>query len=372
MSPSELDARFMARALELAARGEGFVEPNPMVGCVIVRAGQIVGEGWHERFGAPHAEVIALQAAGDKARGATLYVTLEPCCHTGKTPPCTDAIVAAGITRVVAALRDPFPKVDGGGLAALGAAGIACDIGVMQREARALLAPYLKLVTTGRPWIIAKWAMTLDGKLATRTGSSQWISGEAALKIVHKLRGRVDAILIGSGTARVDNPLLTARPPGPRKALRVVVDSTASLPLDSQLVRTAHATPVLVATSRRAEHDNRNALEQAGVEVLPIAGESHAERITGLLTELGRRQCTNVLVEGGSRLLGALFDLGAIDEVHVFIAPKLVGGELAPSPIAGTGLAAMNDAVRLQNCVTELVGDDVYVRGRLSRGTDHE
>ncbi|MEX2172431.1 MAG: bifunctional diaminohydroxyphosphoribosylaminopyrimidine deaminase/5-amino-6-(5-phosphoribosylamino)uracil reductase RibD [Pirellulales bacterium] len=364
MSPVEADARFMSRALEIAARGEGFVEPNPMVGCVIVRDGRVVGEGGHERFGGPHAEANALQAAGD-ARGATLYVTLEPCCHTGKTPPCTDAIIAAGLARVVAAVRDPFPKVDGGGLAALRAAGIACDVGLMEHEARELLAPYLKLVTTGRPWVIAKWAMTLDGKLATRTGSSQWISGEAARKKVHQLRGRVDAIVVGSGTARVDNPLLTARPPGPRAALRVVVDSSASLRIDSQLVRTARSTPVLVAASRHAEHSNRNVLEQAGVEVLTLAGESHAERVTGLLAELGRRQCTNVLVEGGSRLLGSLFDLGAIDEVHAFIAPKLVGGELAPSPLAGAGLATMNDAIQLQNCVVETVGEDVYVRGRV-------
>jgi diaminohydroxyphosphoribosylaminopyrimidine deaminase/5-amino-6-(5-phosphoribosylamino)uracil reductase len=365
MSPSEADTRFMSRALELAARGEGFVEPNPMVGCVVARDGQIVGEGWHERFGGAHAEVNALNAAADNARGATLYVTLEPCCHTGKTPPCTDAIIAAGIKRVVAAVRDPFPKVDGGGFAKLRAAGITCNVGVLESDIRELIAPYLKLVTTGRPWVIAKWAMTLDGKLATRTGSSQWISGEPARKRVHELRGRVDAILIGSGTARVDNPLLTARPPGPRTALRVVVDSTASLPLDSQLVRTARTVPVLVATSRHADHDNRAALEQAGVEVLPHAGESHAERIDGLLAELGRRKCTNVLIEGGSRLLGSLFDQRAIDEVHAFIAPKLIGGELAPSPVGGAGLAAMTEAVQLQKCVVHVVGDDVYVRGRV-------
>jgi diaminohydroxyphosphoribosylaminopyrimidine deaminase/5-amino-6-(5-phosphoribosylamino)uracil reductase len=367
MSSNEADARFMTRALELAARGEGFVEPNPMVGCVIVNDGQIVGEGGHERFGGPHAEVNALNLAGDKARGATLYVTLEPCCHTGKTPPCTDAIIQAGIKRVVAAIRDPFTKVNGSGIAALQTAGIVCDVGVFGDESREMLAPYLKLTTTGKPWVIAKWAMTLDGKLATRTGSSQWISGKAALKKVHKLRGRVDAIVIGSGTARVDNPLLTARPPGPRTALRVVIDSAASLSLDSQLVRTAHSTPVLVATNRHAEHDNRHTLEEAGVEILPLPGESHNDRIAALLVELGRRKCTNILVEGGSRLLGSLFDLQAIDEVHVFIAPKLVGGELAQSPIGGAGLATMGDATRLRNSIVEVIDGDVYVRGRVGK-----
>jgi diaminohydroxyphosphoribosylaminopyrimidine deaminase / 5-amino-6-(5-phosphoribosylamino)uracil reductase len=360
------DARYMSRALELAARGEGLVEPNPMVGCVVVRDGQIVGEGWHERFGGAHAEVNALRAAAENANGATLYVTLEPCCHTGKTPPCTDAIIAAGIARVVAAIADPFPKVDGGGFAALRSAGIECNTGNMESEAREVVAPYLKLIKTGVPWVIAKWAMTLDGKLATRTGNSQWITGEAARTKVHELRGRVDAIVIGSGTARVDDPLLTARPSGPRSALRVVVDSTASLDLDGQLVRSARSTPVLVAIGRHADHAKRSALEHAGVEVLPLAGESHSERIVQLLSELGRRQCTNVLVEGGSRLLGSLFDLRAIDEVHAFIAPTLIGGELAPSPVGGAGLALMAEALCLHHSAIEMVGTDVHVRGRLN------
>lgn len=360
------DARYMSRALELAARGQGLVEPNPMVGCVVVRDGEIVGEGWHERFGGPHAEVNALHSAAENANGATLYVTLEPCCHTGKTPPCTDAIIAAGVVRVVAAMDDPFPQVDGGGFAAIRSAGIECVTGILEDEAREILAPYLKLIKTGVPWVIAKWAMTLDGKLATRTGSSQWISGELARTKVHELRGRADAIVIGSGTARVDNPLLTARPPGQRTALRVVVDSTASLDLDSQLVRTASSTPVLVAISYHADHVKRSALEHAGVEVLPLSGENHSERIAQLLSELGRRQCTNVLVEGGSRLLGSLFDLGAIDEVHAFIAPKLIGGELAPSPLGGTGLSSMLEALGLRHCAIEMVGSDVHVRGRMN------
>ena len=210
-SDPELDALFMGRALELAARGQGFVEPNPMVGCVIVKNGGVVGEGWHRKFGGPHAEIEALRSAGNQARGATAYVTLEPCAHHGKTPPCAEALIAAGIARVICSQRDPFEKVSGRGIAALEAAGISVTVGVMEADARRLNAPYLKLVQTGRPWVIAKWAMTLDGKIATATGDSRWISGEASRAVVQQLRGRMDAIIVGHGTAVRDDPLLIAR-----------------------------------------------------------------------------------------------------------------------------------------------------------------
>jgi diaminohydroxyphosphoribosylaminopyrimidine deaminase/5-amino-6-(5-phosphoribosylamino)uracil reductase len=366
---AEDDDRFMGRALLLAARGEGRVEPNPMVGCVIVRDGQIVGEGLHERYGGPHAEVNALAAAGDKASGATAYVTLEPCCHQGKTPPCTSALIQAGVRRVVAAVEDPFPTVSGGGFAQLHASGIQCDVGVRTAEARWLLAPYHKRVTTGRPWMIAKWAMTLDGKLATRSGDSQWISSEASRAVVHRLRGRVDAVMVGSNTARVDDPLLTARPADHadvmRVATRVVVDSAASLPLRSRLVETAADVPVLVAAGSDAAPDAVERLRAAGVEVHPCAGASHADRLAALLDELGRRRMTNVLVEGGSRLLGLLFDFDAVDEVHVFVAPKLAGGGGAPSPVGGEGLARMADALSLLDISIEELEGDVYIHGRL-------
>ncbi|MDZ7615653.1 MAG: bifunctional diaminohydroxyphosphoribosylaminopyrimidine deaminase/5-amino-6-(5-phosphoribosylamino)uracil reductase RibD, partial [Patescibacteria group bacterium] len=232
----ELDRWHMSRALELAARGQGFVEPNPMVGCVIARGAELIGEGWHRRYGGPHAEIEALHLAGPRAAGATMYVTLEPCCHHGKTPPCTEAILRAAPARVVIAQRDPFPAVAGKGIARLQAAGIQVDVGLAEAEARELNAPYLKLLGTGRPWVMAKWAMTLDGKLATRTAESQWISGPESREIVHQLRGRVDAVIVGRGTAEHDNPALTARPPGARSATRIVLDSGASLSLDSQLV----------------------------------------------------------------------------------------------------------------------------------------
>jgi diaminohydroxyphosphoribosylaminopyrimidine deaminase / 5-amino-6-(5-phosphoribosylamino)uracil reductase len=326
----------MRRALELAPRGEGSVEPNPMVGCVIVHEGQIVGEGWHAEFGGPHAEIVALQKV-DKAvlRGSTAYVTLEPCCHHGKTPPCSQALIFAGIARVVVAMEDPFPAVDGGGLKELRDAGIECEVGLLADEARKLNAPYLRRLTNGRPWVIAKWAQTSDGKLALGDGT-RWISNETSREVVQQLRGRMDAILVGSGTARIDDPLLTARPKNSadvkRTALRVVIDSKATLPLESQLVKTARETPVLVAVAADAPLEAVKRLADVGVQIFICDGATHADRLHSLLEEFGRRRMTNVLVEGGSRLLENSFGIYAIDEVHVFTAPKDSVGDPPPAP----------------------------------------
>ena len=373
MTLVDQDAQSIQRALELARRGEGFVEPNPMVGCVIVQGTTVVGEGWHQRFGGPHAEVEALRAAGAAARGATAYVTLEPCCHQGKTPPCTEALIAAGIRRVVAAQQDPFPQVAGGGFRALRQAGIEVEVGVCEAEARQLNAPFLRLVEDGRPWVIAKWAMTLDGKLATQTGDSRWISNELSRASVHRLRGRVDAILVGSGTAGADDPLLTARPGGARVATRIVLDSAASLPLDSQLVRTVSAAPVMLVAAPDAPRENIERLVTAGCEVWTAEGASSAARIEQLLRELGRRHMTNLLVEGGSTVLGSFFAGGWIDEVWAYIGPPLIGGAAAACPIGGPGWPAMQDAAQLRNVTIEQFGDDVCVRGRVllsPRGSD--
>jgi len=361
---SSFDSEVMQRAITLARRGEGFVEPNPLVGCVIVGEGQVVGEGWHQRFGGPHAEIEALRAAGERARGATLYVTLEPCCHHGKTPPCTEAVIAAGIRRVIAAMSDPFPQVAGGGLAQLADAGITVETGLHEAEARALNAPYLKLLATGRPWVIAKWAMTLDGKLATRTGDSQWISSPASRAVVHRLRSRVDAIVVGRGTAERDDPLLTARLENaqpPRVSTRIVLDSHASLRTDSQLVRTARQYPTLIAAGPDADESR---LTAAGCEVLRLGQSAPVERLHALLAELGRRRMTNILVEGGSEVLGAFFDAKQIDEVHVFIAPKLIGGAIARSPLGGGGIAAVAQALLLKQLLVRELEGDVYVSGR--------
>ncbi|MGD0516310.1 MAG: bifunctional diaminohydroxyphosphoribosylaminopyrimidine deaminase/5-amino-6-(5-phosphoribosylamino)uracil reductase RibD [Thermoguttaceae bacterium] len=367
MSYADLDLWHIRRALELAANGQGYVEPNPMVGCVIARGAEIIGEGWHRRFGGPHAEVEALRLAGPRAAGATLYVTLEPCSHYGKTPPCTKAVLASGIRRAVVAMKDPFPQVAGCGLAELQAAGVEVEVGVLEFEARRLNAPYLKLLESGRPWIIAKWAMSLDGKIATAGGESRWISNEKSRELVHKLRGRMDAIIVGRETALSDDPLLTARPPGPRTALRVVLDSQALLSPDSQLVRTAAEVPVLVAAGSEASASNCRRLGDAGCEVFECPGKTHIGRLHSLLEELGRRRMTNVLVEGGGRVLGSFFDARQIDEVHAFIAPKIIGGSQARVPFAGGGIARMSEALCIDVPEIEQIGDDVYVHGRVKK-----
>jgi diaminohydroxyphosphoribosylaminopyrimidine deaminase/5-amino-6-(5-phosphoribosylamino)uracil reductase len=351
------EQQWMRRAIELAERGRGYVEPNPLVGAVVVRDRALVGEGWHERFGGPHAEVNALVAAGDAARGATLYCTLEPCCHHGKTPPCTDAILSAGVKRVVAAMLDPFPQVAGQGVASLRAAGVEVHVSEGETPARELNRPYLTLLRLGRPYVHAKWAMSLDGKIATRTGHSQWISGAASRRRVHELRGRMDAIVVGSGTARADDPLLTARPPGPRVAARVVLGSTGTLPAGCRLLATAGDAPVIVATLPGRGEDVR----RQGCEVLELPAANGRPAVVELLRELGRRRMTNVLVEGGAAVLGSFHDAGLIDELHVFVAPKLIGGTAALSPVGGLGLDAIGRGRTLDLTRWEMVGDDIYL-----------
>ena len=356
------DETGMARALELAARGGGGVEPNPMVGAVVLNAaGKLVGEGWHQRYGGPHAEVFALAAAGVSARGGTLYVTLEPCCHHGQTPPCTDAVLASGVARVVAAMADPFPRVNGGGLATLRNAGVAVEVGVLEAQARTLNAAYLKLVRTGTPWVVAKWAMTLDGKLATRTGDSKWVSNPECRAKVHELRGLVDAVIVGRGTVVADDPLLTARPPGPRTPARVVVCGSGDLPATCQLTATARDSPVIVYTAA-ANAGRLSAWADAGAEVVGLPSADNALSPLAVLADLGRRRCTRVLVEGGAKLLGTLHDAGAIDEAWAFVAPKLFGGVAAPGPVGGRGVGTVAESRPPVSTRVELVGDNVLVR----------
>jgi diaminohydroxyphosphoribosylaminopyrimidine deaminase/5-amino-6-(5-phosphoribosylamino)uracil reductase len=309
---------------------------------------------------------LALQAAGEAARGATLYVTLEPCCHFGKTPPCAEAVIASGIARVVAAMRDPFPRVAGGGFARLTAAGLGVQWGVEETEARFLNAPYLKRLTTGRPFVTAKWAMTLDGKTACQSGDSKWISNPRSRSIVHALRGRMDGILVGIGTVLLDDPELTARPSGLRCPTRIVLDSTARLPLDSKLAQTARTVPVWVAVSEAAPPDRVEALRRMGVEPIPVRGGGPIP-IPDLLDELGRRGLTNLLVEGGGRVLGSFLDAGEIDAVEVFIAPTLEGGSHAFTPFRGTGVSLMAEALRLSRHRVSVLDGDVSLSGRIVR-----
>lgn len=364
-TPRPFDEPLMRRALELARRGVGCVEPNPAVGAVISDdQGQILGEGWHQQFGGPHAEVHALKAAGSSARGANLYVTLEPCNHFGKTPPCSQAVIAAGLRRVVIATTDPAKHGSGSGIDELRAARIEVEVGLLDDQAQRLIAPFSRLMSQGLPWVHAKWAMTLDGKIATSSGSSQWISGERSRAIVHQLRGRMDAIITGIGTVLADDPLLTARPPGPRTALRIVLDSTCRLPLDSQLVRTATTAPVMIVTTESAAPDKMDRLREAGVEVLPLAADiEQRPNLLELLRELGRRRVTNVLIEAGGHVIGNFLDQRLINEVHAFIAPKLVGGQNALSPVGGIGIDLMSRSITLRDTEVQTLNGDIYVHG---------
>ena len=363
---SSTDTLLMHRACKLARRGEGFVEPNPMVGAVVAKSdGTVLGEGWHKRFGSAHAEVHALAMAGEAARDATLFVTLEPCCHTGKTPPCTDAILQAGLRRVVVATTDPFPAVAGKGISILQKAGLQVDVGLLEHEAKRLTAPFRMLTMAKRPWMIAKWAMTLDGYLAlphAGTNSSgepepnQWISSEVSRAIVHDLRRRVDAIVVGVQTALVDDPLLTARPSGTRPLVRVVLDRQARLPVDSRLVQTAQEHPLLVAVGPQAATDKTKQLQDMGCEIWRSPTDQSSQMLIELVKEFGVRQMTNVLVEGGARVLESCFQADIIDEVWAFLAPKLLDADQPSLRLREILSKTFVEAI-------DQTGGDLFVRG---------
>lgn len=363
----------MARAFRLARRGEGRVEPNPMVGCVLVKRGRVVGEGWHHRFGGAHAEIFALRQAGPASRGATAYVTLEPCCHTGKTGPCTVALIAAGVSRVVAAIEDPNPLVGGRGIAALRRAGIDVTTGVGHDQAVDLAAPFLKRMLTGRPWVIAKWAQSLDGKLATRTGDSRWISDEVMRAHAHRVRGRMDAIVVGVETVFRDDPLLTARSGRLRRvAIRVVVDSKLRTPPNANLVRTAGKIPTWIACTPRAPRRSEQRLRAHGCRVLRLRQDSSGlVSLTSLLDEFGTAQFSNVLLEGGGQLLGSFFDHKLIDEMHAYVCPLLIGGADAPGAWQGRGAARIHDALRLDGMRLRRLGSGWLVDHRWPQARAH-
>ena len=367
---TDRDQAHLARTIELAGRGLGRVSPNPLVGAVIVRDGEVLGEGWHEEFGGPHAEVNAISAAGCDVEGATLYVSLEPCCHHGRTPPCTDAILAAGIRRVVVASDDPTDKASGRGLGILRDEGVDVQMadGALATEARLLNQAFRKHARTGRPWVPFKSAMTLDGKVATRTGDSKWISSEESRRLVHHWRAEVDAVCVGIGTALADDPQLTARVEGVhRQPRRVVFDATARLPLDSKLVRDARTVPLTVVVSRAAGRAATEALEMAGADVIVATGEHEPARVRSALDQLGALESpvTSILLEGGPHLTGAFLDAGEIDELRLFIAPMVLGGRSARDPLEGEGVERISDALRALSLECERTADDVLIGARL-------
>ena len=360
-----MTASYMLRALELADSAVGHTSPNPPVGAVLVRDGRVVGEGNTQPVGQAHAEVVALRRAAELAAGATLYVTLEPCSHYGRTPPCADAIIAAGVAEVHVSIADPNPRVAGRGLESLRQAGIAVTLGEGRDEAEELIAPHSTYITTGTPLVTLKFAMSLDGKIATRTGDSKWITGEEARRYVHTLRARNDAIMTGIGTVLADDPRLTARDennaPLPRQPLRVVVDSRGRTPPRAALLRQPGRTLVAVSEITDAA---RSALESAGAEIFAAPGPDGLVDLSALLAELGRRQVTSVFAECGGVLAGSLLDARLARRVVAFVAPVIIGGDGAPSPVGGRGATLMSDALRLDSVRIERFGGDVAIMGR--------
>jgi diaminohydroxyphosphoribosylaminopyrimidine deaminase/5-amino-6-(5-phosphoribosylamino)uracil reductase len=361
---SDVDSLMMARALEIAARGIGRVSPSPLVGCVIVSpSGAVVGEGYYLYEGVKHAETLALEQAGERARGATAYVSLEPHAHYGRTPPCTDALIEARIARVVASIEDPNPKVAGMGFTYLRSSGVEVETGLLAAEATRLNEAYLHFVRTGLPFVHLKLATSLDGRIATRTGDSRWITGEASRSRVHELRHQYDAVLIGSGTARADDPLLTDRSGRPRRRplTRVVLDGALTLSEDSKLAATAGEAPVIVYTSDAADPSKSSALIARGVEV--VQHESGGRDLLQVLENLAARSLQSVLIEGGATVAGAFLEAGLVDKVSFFIAPLIIGGRTAPAAVGGTGAQRIVDAVRLESTEVARHGEDVEITG---------
>ena len=366
--PTSEDERWMARALALAERGRGLCTPNPMVGAVVVSEGRLVGEDFHARAGGPHAETEALRQAGDRARGATLYVTLEPCNHQGRTPPCVDAILRAGIRRVVVAAGDPNPRVRGGGTRALREAGLEVLSGCREDEARACNRVFLAAMERLRPHVTLKCAMTLDGKIAAFDRSARWITGDAARLEAHRLRSQSDAVMVGIGTVLADDPALTVRldPPWPREPLRIVVDSGARLPLAARLIDSGTPARAVVAVADEAPAERLARLEARGVTVLSCKSRDGRVDPADLCARLFALDVTGVLLEGGSELNGAFIEAGLVDRVAIFVAPLLIGGATAPTAVGGHG-RLLSEAIRLQSLEARPVGPDWLIEGDVVR-----
>jgi diaminohydroxyphosphoribosylaminopyrimidine deaminase/5-amino-6-(5-phosphoribosylamino)uracil reductase len=365
---TEADRQFMARAIELAWQGRGWTSPNPLVGAVVVKDGQIVGEGFHPAAGKPHAEVYALDAAGDQAQGATLYVTLEPCAHHGRTPPCADRLLESGLARVVVAVEDPNPLVAGKGIQRLRASGIEVDVGVLGDEASKANERFFKYIKTKRPFVAIKTGMSLDGKIATASGESMWITNESSRGYVQILRGTYDAIMVGVNTVVQDNPRLTCRVPGARQPLRIIIDSMARTPVNAKLFEfetAGHRPNTLICVGARAPEDRVRALREAGAEILvcPDTGysvDTHID-LAKLMPLLGKREITSILLEGGGTINAAALDAGIVDKVYVFVAPKIIGGVGAPTMVEGSGVALLEEAVQLYRMACTAMNGDLLI-----------
>jgi len=359
----------MKRALELAARARGRTSPNPLVGAVIVKEDRVLGEGFHEAAGQPHAEIVALRNAACDVQGATLYVNLEPCSHFGRTPPCADALVNAGLGAVVAAMSDPNPLVSGRGFAILREAGIRVSVGVLEVQAQRLNEVFTTFISLKRPFVLMKAAMTLDGKIASVTGDSRWVSCERSRRLSHEIRDRSRAIMVGSQTVLKDNPSLTTRLDESRgqDPIRIVVDSAGSIPLDCRVIRSDSREGVILATTSRIDPVKEKALVDRGVRVLKLDGSDGRVDLRALMGELFKLEIDSVLLEGGGTLNASFLAAGLVDKVMVFVAPKIIGGREAATPVAGEGIRLMDQAVRLKNLSVTRSGEDVLIQGYVDR-----
>lgn len=358
------DAEYMRMALELAGKGCGWVSPNPMVGAVIVKDGRVIGKGWHERYGGPHAERNALAACTENPGGATMYVTLEPCCHYGKQPPCTDAVLEAGISRVVVGSSDPNPLVGGKGVRILREHGVSVTEDVLKEDCDRLNEVFLHYIRTGLPFVVMKYAMTLDGKIAAYTGKSQWITGETARKHVHRQRGRYSAIMAGVGTVLADDPLLTCRLEGGKNPVRIICDSKLRTPLTARVVATAKDAPTVIATCC-TDGERHRAYQEAGCRVLVVGEKNGHADLKELMYRLGQEKLDSVLIEGGGTLNWAALESGIVQKVMAYIAPKLFGGQSAKTPVEGTGFPSPADAVILKNSKVTRLGEDILIESEV-------
>ncbi|MBC2714160.1 MAG: bifunctional diaminohydroxyphosphoribosylaminopyrimidine deaminase/5-amino-6-(5-phosphoribosylamino)uracil reductase RibD [Desulfobacteraceae bacterium] len=366
------DRHFMKIALELAARGKGYTSPNPVVGAVVVKDGKIVGKGWHEKIGGPHAEVNAIDDAGDLTAGSTIYVTLEPCNHQGRTPPCTRKILAANIKHVVMAMKDPNPDVSGGGSDFLIQNGISVESGVCEAEARRLNESFIKYIHTKRPFVMLKCAATLDGRIATRTGDSKWVTGESSRKYVHELRHEMDAIMVGVNTVKADNPSLTTRLEDKKGAdpIRIVLDTKLSIPENSKLLQSPPGSDTLIITGNSKSSPKRDNLEKPGVKVIDAAMKDGRIDLDALMNQLGEMGITSILVEGGAQVAASALQAKIVDKVNFFYAPKILGGDDGIPMCSGTGPELMADSIPVRNTSVRQFGNDIMIEGYIKYNTN--
>lgn len=363
----------MTRALELAKKGVGYTNPNPLVGAVIVKDGKIIGEGYHQVYGSHHAEINAINSAIEDIKGATMYVTLEPCSHYGKTPPCAEAIVKSGIKKVVVGLKDPNPLVAGKGIKILQDNGIDVVVGVLEDEGRRLNEIFLKYITTNKPFCIMKTAMTLDGKIATKTGDSKWITEKLSREYVHKIRHRVSGIMVGIGTVLVDDPALTTRldcSKGNKDPIRIIVDSSGRIPLEAKVLNLKSSAKTIIATTEKINTDKVRALEEKGAEVIITPIRNNGVDLSFLMNILGDKKIDSILLEGGSRINYSALEAGIVDKVNAFIAPKIIGGDTAKTPVGGEGKKYMKEAISLRDIEIHRFGNDIMIEGYVMKGDD--